>query len=116
MQTSSALKIINAVIGFGVELVMIALLAIGGYNLLNTDTVVRWLLALLFPLVAIGLWAYFSAPKSSYRFKQPWLCLAQIVLFTVAAAIAYTPVGYTFIMLFLICGYGSSLLAAYLHQ
>ena len=109
-------KVINAVISFGAEMAMLAFLAIGGYNMVSTTQVGRWFLAILLPSIVIILWAFFIAPNSAHRLTQPWLCVAQIILFTIAAAVAYKFTNHALITVFLVCAYGSAVLAAVTKQ
>lgn len=106
----------NAALAFAADLAMVALLAIGGFNILAQNTIGRWVLAVLLPAIAIAVWAYLIAPNNTHRLHQPWLCLIQLVLFTIAAVVAYRYINHTIVYIFLICAYSTSLAAIYLER
>ncbi len=110
------LKAINATLFFSVEIAMLALYAIAGWNINSSTEIGRWLLTILLPSIAIGLWAYFIAPNNSRRLKQPLLCIAQLTLFTFAALLAHNYIDSTYTAIYLSLGYTCAILAAYLKQ
>ena len=110
------IKLVNAVISFTAEIAMLVFLAIGGYNILDISQIGRWIIAILLPSIAIMLWAQYIAPKSAHQLNQPWLCVAQIVLYASAAAVASGFTSHGSIIIFLVFGFGSSVLAVFTKQ
>jgi|HubBroStandDraft_1064217.scaffolds.fasta_scaffold02524_6 hypothetical protein len=72
---------------FGVEVAMLVLLAVTGTKISST-LAVHVTLAILFPVVALGLWGIWAAPASRRRLNDPWRLVAQIVLFVLTAVLA----------------------------
>jgi hypothetical protein len=55
---------VNMVVTFLLELAMLAAYGFGGYEL-SSNTIVRWVLAVLFPVIVGVLWGVFLSPKAS---------------------------------------------------
>lgn len=81
------LKLINQVVAFLLELVMLYMLAVGGYQVGKGNW--RYVLAIGLPVLAIGLWAYFSSPRSDHRLVFPYLSIFHFVLFGSTALLWY---------------------------
>ena len=82
------LKQINQVVAFLLELVMLYMLAVGG-NQFGKGNGWRYVLAVGLPVLAIGLWGYFSAPRSEHRLVFPYLSIFHFVLFGSTALLWY---------------------------
>jgi hypothetical protein len=54
---------LNMLITFLLELAMLAAYGVGGYEL-TTNTVVRWTLAIIFPIIVGVLWGIFLSPRA----------------------------------------------------
>lgn len=79
------LKNINLGIAFFSEIFMLIALVWGGFSL-HVSMFVKILISIIAPIVIIALWAMFFAPQASiHRIPTPWLQLAQITLFGLAA-------------------------------
>lgn len=76
----TAAKLANLVLAFLLELgVLIAL----GYWGLQTGqgTIAPIGLGIGAPLLAIGVWAVFGAPRSEQRLRGPWLLMLRVIFF-----------------------------------
>ena len=82
------LRGLNATLAFLLELAMIASLGYWGYQS-NDNTLMRWLLAIGLPLVAIVVWALYFAPKSIRRLSIVPGALLSLGLFLLAALALY---------------------------
>jgi hypothetical protein len=78
-----ALKIVNDILMFILELTMLLSLGIWGYSM--TDGTGRFFFALLLPSLAGILWGILAAPKSKRRLKLPWRAAFALSIFLVAA-------------------------------
>ena len=52
-------------------------------------TITKWLLGIIFPLIAITLWGYFAAPKSEYRLDLNSRIIFELLMFLVTAILLY---------------------------
>lgn len=84
----SALRLVNMVVAFSVELWMLWAYAEWAYHVPSAP-VLRWSCALAAPLVASLLWAKWAAPKSRTRLRVPWLIGFEWCMFVLAAAAIY---------------------------
>lgn len=82
------LKQLNAALVFFLEIAMITGLGFGGYSF-GTNTVTKWAFAIFFPVVAISLWAYFAAPKSSHRLELGPRIAFELLIFSLTAFVLY---------------------------
>lgn len=79
-----ALLVVHAVLAFSLELAMLAALGLFGFRAVDGP----WLnivLAILLAAIAIGLWAYFAAPKSATRLGMPALLIFKVAMFGAGA-------------------------------
>ena len=83
----AVLKQINQVVAFLLELVMLYMLAVGGYQFGKGSW--RYVVAIGLPVLAIGLWGYFSAPRSAHRLTFPYLSVFHLVVFGSTALLWY---------------------------
>ena len=82
------MKQLNSLVTFLLELVMVVSFAYYGYHKEYSKTGQIFLM-LLFPLVAIALWAWFAAPRSRHQLSTPLLQLFRAVMFLIAAFFLY---------------------------
>lgn len=81
-------KYINATVVFILELIMVGSFAWFGFRT-GDSVLVRYILAVALPAVAIALWAYWAAPKSSRRLRMPFLVLFRLAMFLLAGFALY---------------------------
>lgn len=86
------MKIINQIVAFTLELIMLGALGFTGFHLAE-GSFAQYALALLFPGIAIVLWGYFAAPRSSHRLAFPWLTIFKLILFSISFFLLYQ-IGY----------------------
>jgi hypothetical protein len=60
---------LNMFVTFLLELAMLAAYGVGGYEL-TTNTIARWLLAIVFPVIVATLWGIFLSPRA--RVQLPY--------------------------------------------
>jgi Protein of unknown function (DUF2568) len=78
------LRGLNLALAFGLELAMLA--AFGFAALQITDIFwLRVLLAVIVIAIAVTLWAFFAAPRSTMRLPMPGLLIFKVVLFALGA-------------------------------
>ena len=83
------LKGLNATLAFLLELAMIVALGYWGYQ--SSDSgVLKWLLAIGLPLVAMVIWAMYFAPKANRRLSIMPGALLSLGMFLLAALALYT--------------------------
>jgi hypothetical protein len=113
--TVEFIKGLNAVVAFGLELVMYYAVGLWGYSLGN-HPLGRWLLAIGLPLVVVGVWAVWAAPNASTRLSQPGLFIFEAGLQLLAAGLLYLTGHRAWALGFAGVVVVSQLLAAVLHQ
>ncbi|HEY8595768.1 MAG TPA: DUF2568 domain-containing protein [Devosiaceae bacterium] len=74
----------NLALAFALELAAVAAFGWWAYSLLQGG-VMRWMLALAAAGIAVGLWGWLAAPRSTSRLELPWLALFKIAFFALAA-------------------------------
>jgi hypothetical protein len=79
--SSAAIRFAVATGQLACELAMLVLLALAGWDLGN-DGLVGISLAVLYPAIALLIWAAWLAPRADHRLPDPWRLLVQIALFT----------------------------------
>jgi hypothetical protein len=84
----TAVKSFNLALAFLLELCLLAALAYWGYRS-GSGLIGRIALSIGLPAAVIALWGAFLAPTSRLRLHQPWLLLAKVVLFGIAATLLY---------------------------
>jgi hypothetical protein len=82
------IKIINLILAFSLELVMFFSIGYWGFQQGKTD-ITKWLIATACFVLAVGLWAIFAAPKSTYRIKFPYRILFEACMFTICSVALY---------------------------
>jgi uncharacterized protein DUF2568 len=80
----SLLKSANLALAFLLEIAMLAAFALWGFQA-STQTVVRFILGICTPLLAVVVWGIFLAPRSTRRLTGIALHLAELVIFGLAA-------------------------------
>jgi hypothetical protein len=100
-----ALKYLNYILAFGLELVLFFSVSYWGYAQGKT-TLSKWGLALILFIIVIALWGMYAAPKSDIRLKYPWLSLFRIVMFSLGTfalqSLGKTKLSIAYTILFLI--------------
>lgn len=76
-----ALKYLNYVLAFGLELVLFFSVSYWGY-VQGKTTISKWGFALILFIIVVTLWGIFAAPKSTIRLKNPWLIFYRIAMFS----------------------------------
>lgn len=84
----SGLKGANLALAFLLELVVVAALAWWGWTY-GTNTLVKVALGTATPLVAIGVWAVYGAPRSARRLKGWAYWLLRLGLYAAGAVALY---------------------------
>jgi hypothetical protein len=80
-----AVKTINDVLAFVLELAAVAALVVWGFTV-GPNLPARLALGLGSPVALIVVWALWLAPASDHRLPLPWLLVAKVVVFGLAAA------------------------------
>jgi hypothetical protein len=80
---------LNMLITFLLELAMLAAYGFGGYELGN-NTVVRWVLAFLFPVIVGVLWGIFLSPRARVQLPYAVKLAARFLLMTGGALILWS--------------------------
>jgi hypothetical protein len=110
----TVLKQINQVVAFLLELVMLYMLAVGGYQFGKGSW--RYVLAIGLPVLAIGLWGYWSAPRSDHRLAFPYLSMFHILIFGSTTLLWYLTGHQRSAILFLVLVILSEVIAVTLKQ
>lgn len=77
---------VAVVLGVKFLLEVVALIAVGaGAHALVEPPVLKWGAAVAAPLALAVAWGLVIAPNSPYRLDLPWLVLAELVVFAIAA-------------------------------
>ena len=79
------LKGLNLALSFILELCAVGALAYWGFKA-SENTLLRLILGVGAPLIMIVIWGMYLAPRSTRRFKEPVLSVAQLIIFGLAAA------------------------------
>ena len=80
----TALRGANDVLAFVLELAALAALAVWGFTL-DAAWPLRLVLGLGAPILMIVVWGLLLAPRAARRLVMPWLLVAKLVVFGVAA-------------------------------
>ena len=81
-------KILNDILSFLLELIMLAAFAYVGFHW-GEDPLMHDVLGMGIPLIMIIFWAKWMAPKSKSRFPFPWVQIITLILFEAAATALY---------------------------
>jgi hypothetical protein len=84
-----SIKYGNLALSFLLELCMLAMLAYWAYHI-GREIPMRILLAIAVPAVVAVLWGFLMAPASPTRLHDPWLTIAELVVFAAAAVAFYS--------------------------
>ena len=79
------IKIANDALAFLLELAALAALAVWGFRV-GANLPARLAMGLGAPVVIVAIWAVWLAPSSEHRLHLPWLVIAKVVVFGLAAA------------------------------
>lgn len=74
------IKSINLASAFFLEIAMILAFGYFGFHY-PQNILLKYVLMIALPLVAIILWGYFAAPKSKHRLQQPYRVLFALAIF-----------------------------------
>jgi hypothetical protein len=77
------IKTINLAVAFFLEMAMLVAFAYFGFHF-PENTVMKFLLVITLPVIAVLLWGYFAAPKSKHRLQQPSRVLFSLTMFGAA--------------------------------
>lgn len=78
--------VVGIVLSLKFLLELASLVAAGYWGFHLTDIgILRWALALAVPAVAAVIWSIWIAPRAEHRLDQPWLVIAQLTVFGLAA-------------------------------
>lgn len=72
--------IFNHTLAFGLEIALLIFIGMFGFSLVAGPWL-NWGAALVLVAIAMGLWAYFAAPKSTTRLDMPVLLIFKIAMF-----------------------------------
>ena len=82
------LKFLNSALAFFLELAMLIAFGYWGFHG-ERSTLLKWLLGIGIPLLAIVLWGFFFAPNAAHRLNMIAGTLLSSLLFLIAAAALY---------------------------
>ena len=77
------IKVINLTAAFFLEIAMIIAFGYFGFHY-PQNILLKYLLMIALPVIAIVLWGYFAAPKSKHRLQQPYRILFALGIFSVS--------------------------------
>ena len=101
-----AVKVANAMLAFSLELGMLAAFAYWGYKNGN-GLVVKWVVAIVLPLIVAVIWGLILAPKAPYRLDTPFRVIVELTLFLLAAfalyRLGYVTLAFVFAALSVLC-------------
>lgn len=82
-------RLLNMLITFLLELAMLAAYGVGGYELAS-NTAIRWLLAIVFPVIVGVLWGIFLSPRARVQLPYPLKLAGRILLMIGGALILWS--------------------------
>lgn len=103
-------KFIHQLVAFLLELVMLAAFGYWGFKT-NQTPVLKWLVGIGLPLIAVVLWGIFAAPRSVHRLPLPYQILFGWMLFGLAGYMLYQTGHKTMATLFLSVAIASGVIA-----
>lgn len=109
------IKNLNLALAFFVELAMLASFVWAGVSL-RASALLKVLVAAVIPIAIIALWGAFFAPNSNSRLTQPWLELAELVLFSSASFALYKTGHKEAGFIFITAAVVNMILAVFWHQ
>jgi hypothetical protein len=77
------IKAINLAVAFFLEIAMLVAFGYFGFHY-PQNTIMKYVLMITLPVIAIMLWGYFAAPKSKHRLQQPSRVLFALTMFGAA--------------------------------
>jgi hypothetical protein len=80
----SVLVVIALSLKFLIELASLVAVGYWGYHLTDIG-ILRWALALAVPAAVAVIWSIWIAPTADHRLERPWLVIAQLTVFGLAA-------------------------------
>lgn len=79
---------LNRLIAFLLEITMVISLGYVGYSVAE-NVYLKYVFAILQPLVAIICWSIYAAPKSAKRLAQPWRMVFRTSMYMICALLLY---------------------------
>jgi len=79
----------NQAVAFLLEIVMVISLAYGGYHVVE-NVYLKYIVAIILPVIAIVFWSIFAAPKSTLRLEQPWRMMFRLAFYLTCTMLLYT--------------------------
>jgi hypothetical protein len=110
-----AIKQLNLILAFFLELCMFAIFAFWGYQQGTTKTL-KYTIAIALVLFSIVLWGIFAAPNSQYRLLFPLRILFELALFLIASLLLYKSSYHTLSICFISAVCLNNLIAYVYHQ
>lgn len=78
------IKSINLLVAFLLELCLLAIFGFWGVHVSSTG-IQKIILGAGLPILLAVIWGIFLAPASSTRLHEPWLVIAKVIIFSLAA-------------------------------
>jgi|GEM_PF-462663 hypothetical protein len=88
IQYMNIIRGVNRLIAFLLEIALVISLGYVGYSV-TENVYLKYVFAILLPLVAIICWSIFAAPKSAKRLQQPWRMLFRTTMYVVCTLLLY---------------------------
>lgn len=85
----NAVKNLNLLLSFLLELAMLFFYGYWAYNLPEPATL-KYTLTILVPAVVVVLWGLWAAPKSKHRLRNPVRSIFKLALLLLSAALCFT--------------------------
>lgn len=82
------IKAINLAVAFFLEMAMIVAFGYFGFHYPKI-ILIKYILVILLPVIAMALWGYFAAPKSKHQLQQPRRYFFALAMFGAAAALLF---------------------------
>ncbi|MGN6195602.1 MAG: YrdB family protein [Ginsengibacter sp.] len=82
------IKAINLAVAFFLELAMIVAFGYFGFHYPKI-MLIKYILVILLPVIAMALWGYFAAPKSTHQLQQPRRYFFALAMFGAAIALLF---------------------------
>jgi hypothetical protein len=82
------IKAVNLAVAFFLELSMIVAFGYFGFHYPKI-ILIKYILLILLPVIAMALWGYFAAPKSQHQLHQPFRYFFALAMFGAATALLF---------------------------
>lgn len=84
----NVIKYLNLLVSFLLEILLLIIAGYWGFHQ-GESVLMKYILALVLPVVIATLWGLFAAPKSKKRLKNPLRTIFKLVLFFLAVFFSY---------------------------